>query len=75
VDSVKSFLSQLERANLFLNNDRIDLIGNSFIVKMDKFPKEGPIGKAIVYFIVSKLNYIYENFLVQANEKRKSKFV
>ena len=40
MDSVKSVLSQLERANLFLNDDRIDLIGNSFIVKMDKFPKQ-----------------------------------
>ena len=71
MDSVKSVLSQLERANLFLNDDRIDLIGNSFIVKMDKFPKEVPIGKAIVYFIVSKLNSIYENLPVQANDKEK----
>ena len=27
---------------------------------MDGFPKEGPIAKAIVYFIISKLNTIYE---------------
>jgi len=27
---------------------------------MDGFPKDGPIAKAIVYFIVSKLNTIYE---------------
>jgi type IV secretory pathway VirB4 component len=70
-DSVKSVLSQLERSNLFANEDRIDLIGNSFIVKMDKFPNDGPIGKAIVYFIVSKLNSIYENLPVQANDKEK----
>jgi hypothetical protein len=71
LDSVKSVLSQLERANLFLEDDRIDLIKNSFIVKMNKFPKEGPISKAIVYFIVSKLNSIYENLPVQANDKEK----
>jgi hypothetical protein len=70
-DSVKAVLSQLERSNLFSNEDRIDLIGNSFIVKMDKFPNDGPIGKAIVYFIVSKLNAIYENLPVQANDKEK----
>jgi len=38
---------------------------------MDKFPNDGPIGKAIVYFIVSKLNSIYENLPVQANDKEK----
>jgi type IV secretory pathway VirB4 component len=70
-DSVKAVLNQLERSNLFTNEDRIDLIGNSFIVKMDKFPNDGPIGKAIVYFIVSKLNSIYENLPVQANDKEK----
>lgn len=70
-DSVKAVLSQLERSNLFVDEDRIDLIGNSFIVKMDKFPNDGPIGKAIVYFIVSKLNSIYENLPVQANDKEK----
>lgn len=71
VDSVKAVLSQLERSNLFANEDSIDLIGNSFIVKMDKFPNDGPIGKAIVYFIVSKLNTIYENLPVQANDGEK----
>lgn len=70
-DSIKSVLSQLERANLFQDEDSIDLIKNSFIVKMDKFPKEGPIGKAIVYFIVSKLNTIYENLPIQANDGEK----
>ena len=32
---------------------------------MDSFPKDGPIAKAIVYFIVSKLNNIYEQLLKQ----------
>lgn len=70
-DSIKSVLSQLERANLFLDEDKIDLIKNSLIVKMDKFPKEGPVGKAIVYFIISKLNSIYENLPGQATDKEK----
>lgn len=59
-DSVKSVLKQLIRNNLFDTVDRIDLIKDSYIVKMDSFPKDGPIAKAIVYFIVSKLNSIYE---------------
>ena len=33
---------------------------------MDAFPKDGPIAKAIVYFIVSKLNIIYERLPKQA---------
>lgn len=71
MDSVKAVLSQLERSNLFADEDKIDLIGNSFIVKMDKFPNDGPIGKAIVYFIVSKLNSIYENLPAQAKDGEK----
>ena len=65
-DSVKSVLKQLIRNNLFATEDRIDLIKDSYIVKMDAFPKDGPIAKAIVYFIVSKLNTIYEKLAKQA---------
>jgi hypothetical protein len=65
-DSVKSVLKQLIRNNLFAKTDNINLIGNSFIVKMDSFPKDGPIAKAIVYFIISKLNTIYEGLPKQA---------
>jgi energy-coupling factor transporter ATP-binding protein EcfA2 len=65
-DSVKSVLKQLIRNSLFANEDRIDLIKDSYIVKMDGFPKDGPIAKAIVYFIVSKLNIIYEKLAKQA---------
>ncbi len=65
-DSVKSVLKQLIRNNLFATEDRIDLIKDSYIVKMDSFPKDGPIAKAIVYFIVSKLNTIYEKLAKQA---------
>src|SRR5690554_1978526 len=59
-DSIKSVLKQLIRNNLFSKEDNIDLINNSFIVKMDGYPKDGPLAKAIVYFIISKLNTIYE---------------
>lgn len=65
-DSIKSVLKQLIRTNLFAKEDQIDLIKDSYIVKMDGFPKDGPIAKAIVYFIVSKLNTIYEKLPKQA---------
>ncbi len=65
-DSIKSVLKQLIRTNLFASDDHIDLIKDSYIVKMDGFPKDGPIAKAIVYFIVSKLNTIYEKLPKQA---------
>lgn len=65
-DSIKSVLKQLIRNNLFATEDKIDLIKDSYIVKMDGFPKDGPIAKAIVYFIVSKLNTIYEKLPKQA---------
>jgi energy-coupling factor transporter ATP-binding protein EcfA2 len=65
-DSIKSVLKQLIRTNLFAKEDAVDLIKESFIVKMDGFPKDGPIAKAIVYFIVSKLNTIYEKLPKQA---------
>lgn len=66
VDSVKSVLNQLIRANLFETQDKVNLIEESLIIKMDSFPKDGPIAKAIVYFIVAKLNAIYEKLPKQA---------
>lgn len=60
-DSVKSVLKQLTRNNLFAEEDSVDLIKNSFIVKMSDYPKDGPLAKAIVYFIISKLNTLYES--------------
>ena len=65
-DSISSILKQLERANIFDTSDRADLINESFIVKMDGYPKDGPIAKAIVYFLMSKLNNIYEGLEKQA---------
>lgn len=65
-DSVRAVLKQLIRSPLFSKMDEIDLIKDSFIIKMDKFPKEGPLAKALVYFTVAKLNTIYENLPKQA---------
>lgn len=59
-DSISSILKQLNRANIFDTDDKADLVGDCFIVKMDGYPKDGPIAKAIVYFLMSKLNNIYE---------------
>lgn len=59
-DTISSVLKQLVRANIFTTEDKADLIGDSYIVKMDGYPKDGPIAKAIVYFLMSKLNNIYE---------------
>lgn len=65
-DSVSSILKQLVRNKLFEKEDKINLITDCFIVKMDAFPKDGPIAKAIVYFLISKLNIIYEELEKQA---------
>lgn len=65
-DSITSVLKQLVRNNLFENEDKVNLVNECFIVKMDSFPKDGPLAKAIVYFIISKLNIVYENLEQQA---------
>jgi Helicase HerA, central domain len=65
-DSIRAVLKQLVRSPLFAKTDEIDLIKDSFIIKMDKFPKEGPLAKALVYFTVAKLNTIYESLPKQA---------
>lgn len=65
-DSISSILKQLYRANIFDTDDKADLTAESFIVKMDSYPKDGPIAKAIVYFLMSKLNNIYEQLDKQA---------
>lgn len=65
-DGISSVLKQLERANLFEAEDKADLVNESFIIKMDGYPKDGPIAKAIVYFLMSKMNDIYGNLEKQA---------
>ena len=65
-DSITSVLKQLVRSHLFAEEDKIDIVKDSFVVKMDAYPKDGPIAKAIVYFVISKLNNIYEKLEKQA---------
>ncbi len=65
-DTISSVLKQLVRANIFEEEDKTGLIDDSYIVKMDGYPKDGPIAKAIVYFLMSKLNNIYEQLDKQA---------
>jgi energy-coupling factor transporter ATP-binding protein EcfA2 len=65
-DSISSVLKQLVRAHIFENTDKANLLDDCYIVKMDGYPKDGPIAKAIVYFLMSKLNNIYEHLDKQA---------
>lgn len=65
-DSISSILNQMCRAHLFSDKDRCSLTDECFIIDMHKFPKDGPLAKAIVYFTISKLNNIYEQLTPQA---------
>jgi len=60
VDSVVSVLSQLVRNNPFEEEDKVDLIKDCYIINLGKYEKQGLMAKAIVYFVISKLNNIYE---------------
>ena len=60
-DTISSVLKQLVRANIFETQDKASLIDDCYIIKMDQYPKDGPVAKAIVYFLMSKLNDIYES--------------
>ena len=70
-DSVIAALKQLVRANLFAEDDKIDLINDCYIIDLGRFEKDGILAKAIVYFVISKLYNIYESLPKQAvDEKR-----
>ena len=70
-DSVIAALKQLVRANLFAEDDKIDLINDCYIIDLGRFEKDGILAKAIVYFVISKLYSIYESLPKQAvDEKR-----
>ena len=70
-DSVISVLSQLVRNKIFADEDKIDLMKNCYIINLGGFEKDGIMAKAIVYFVISKLNTIYEKLPKQAtNEER-----
>ena len=71
MDSVKSVLNQLVNNNIFADEDKIDLLHTCNIINLGRFEKDGIIAKAIVYFVISKLNNIYEQLPVQAmNDER-----
>ncbi|MCD8290322.1 MAG: DUF87 domain-containing protein [Prevotella sp.] len=65
-DTISSVLKQLVNAHIFEDEDKLSLIEDSYIIKMDGYPKDGAIAKAIVYFLMSKLNNIYEKLEKQA---------
>ncbi len=70
-DSVISSLSQLVRNHIFADEDKVDLLHNCYIINLGGFEKDGIMAKAIVYFVISKLNNIYEKLPKQAvNEER-----
>jgi len=70
-DSIKAVLSQLVRNNIFAEEDKIDLLHTCNIINLGQFEKDGIMAKAIVYFVVSKLNNIYEQLPKQeTNEER-----
>lgn len=71
MDSVKSVLNQLILNNIFAEEDKVDLVKGCYIINLGKFDKEGIMAKAIVYFVTSKLNNMYEQLPPQAkNEDR-----
>lgn len=70
-DSITSVLTQLVNNHIFEEEDKVDLISNCYIINLGRYPKDGAMAKAIVYFVVSKLNNIYESLPAQAtNEER-----
>ena len=70
-DSVTSVLREVSRNNIFSEEDKIDLVENSYIINLGKYPKDGMLAKAIVYFTISKLNAIYDSLPKQAmNDER-----
>lgn len=71
IDSIKSVLSLLVRNNIFAAEDKIDLVHTCNIINLGQFEKDGIMAKAIVYFVVSKLNSIYEQLPKQEmNDER-----
>ena len=70
-DSVSSVLNQLVKNNIFADEDRVNLLHDCYIINLGGFEKDGIMAKAIVYFVISKLNNIYEKLPKQAmNDER-----
>ena len=67
-DTVSNSLRSMIDAHMFSSRDDIDLINNSFIINLGKYPKgkDNSLAKAIIYFTLQKLNSIYESLPVQS---------
>lgn len=61
VDSVLAVLNQLVKNNIFDSEDKIDLVHGCYVINLGQYEKDGIMAKAIVYFVTSKLNSIYDN--------------
>lgn len=73
IDTVSNSLKSMIDAHMFAQKDDIDLMNNSFIINLGKYPKgkDNSLAKAIIYFTLQKLNSIYESLTVQdTNEER-----
>lgn len=73
VDTVANSLRSMIDAHMFEEKDDIDLINNSFIINLGKYPKgkDNTLAKAIIYFTLAKLNSIYDSIPVQEiNDER-----
>ncbi len=70
-DSIVSVLNQLVNNHIFAEEDKVDLLNSCYIINLGRFPKDGPMAKAIVYFVISKLNNIYEVLPEQAKSKER----
>lgn len=66
-DSIVSVLNQLVRNRTFASEDTIDLINDCYIINLGGYQKDGIMAKAIIYFVISKLNNIYEQLPKQAS--------
>ena len=68
IDSMASVLMQLVKVPLFSEEDKIDLVRDSYVINLGNCPKEGIYAKAVVYFIISKLYDICEKMRPQASD-------
>ena len=68
IDSVASVLMQMVKVPLFSDEDKIDLVGNSYIINLGRCPKEGVYAKAVMYFVISKLYDICEKMQPQTSD-------
>ena len=59
-DSITSVLSLLIKQQLFSEADTVNLVNESFIINMQGIPRNGLVAKAIVYFLVAKMNYYFK---------------